>query len=83
MNEYKCVKCGKCCRQFTLPAQNKEELMKFFEEQFGFTLIDPEIKVLFSGACEHLKDNKCKVYKCRPKRCQGYFCKKYPASDAW
>jgi Fe-S-cluster containining protein len=79
--EYKCNQCGKCCRQFNLPVKNQEELIKKFNEHFGFKLKSYEIKVLFSGECEFLENNKCTNYENRPKLCKEFICKRYINAD--
>ena len=73
--------CGDCCKTFTAPVEDRERLIKFFEKNFGFKLKSYDIQILFKGECEHLENNKCKVYgEKRPcqKKHGDYFCKRHP-----
>jgi len=80
-NRWICRKCGNCCRQFRLPVKNKEELIRTFEQTFGFKLKSYEIEAVFHGECEHLKGNKCTIHDKKPKLCSEYICKKYNDLD--
>jgi Fe-S-cluster containining protein len=77
--KFDCKQCGRCCRhvQFTtesarlLIAQgNESEVMKELAEfPYGWDE---------NGWCEHLKDNRCDIYRTRPDICNVYkFWEKY------
>lgn len=74
-SEWKCIKCGRCCKVFTKKVKNKEEI----DEQgiWGFKVKDSSMKVVITGRCEHLKNNRCMIYDKRPQRCKDYFCRRY------
>lgn len=76
-NEWKCINCGACCKFFRIPPKNQEELYKQFKTKFGHGLKDYKIEITFEGTCEHLKNNKCLIYKNRPKRCKDFLCKRH------
>lgn len=76
-NVYQCKKCTVCCKNFNIEPKNKDDLIKQFEVAFGFKLKSYDIKVMFGGECEHLKNNRCDIYKERPQRCKDFICKRY------
>lgn len=72
-----CKKCGRCCKIFRLPVNNKDNLVKKFEDHFEFKLESYEVEVIFKGNCEHYKNGLCSIYEKRPEMCKNFFCKKH------
>ena len=83
MSDWKCIRCGKCCKTFTKPVKNKEEILAAHEKETGFKILDAEVKIIISGVCENFdeKTHSCKIYESRPELCRNYFCKRHSNLD--
>ena len=80
-----CKKCGKCCRFMAIwfyKKPNKEYIrwanlhkkVEIIKENNGWQL-------RFESKCSKLKNNRCSIYKNRPKLCKEYKCweKEFPS----
>jgi len=73
MVDFKCGKCGACCRHWDLPVEAEaKELAK------QITLVPfkgESVMVRVFGRCRYLrKDNTCLDYKNRPQVCRDFNC---------
>lgn len=81
MKEYKCkIKCGDCCRKMYIPFGdgNETDWSRWIKLHEGLEIImfrGLECIVL-NKVCSKLKNNKCTIYKDRPKMCKEFRCDK-------
>lgn len=80
--EFKCKKCGKCCRYMILHFGEKasKDFMQWIslhEKTKVLKFNDGSTSVRFDLKCIFLRHNECMNYKNRPKVCREYNCRDF------
>jgi len=76
-----CLKCARCCEEFTfeISGDNKEWINQLgvFIKLTRPQLMSLENSILkFKAPCQYLDKGKCTIYENRPEICKNFLCKK-------
>lgn len=80
MKERGCIRCGKCCREYTIELKDinfPKKMKKNSRELFNTWGLKENKKVSINKDCQHLVEGKiCNIYDKRPNECRDFLCAK-------